>query len=110
MLIARFSAPVADREPDERAKHRDEYRAENCHVPVNEQIPGDDADEDAEAFNQRECRVRGQIHAQPVRVCRVLPGVRMIDSSWRGLAGAAGASETMHTRIDLTADIGNFFR
>jgi hypothetical protein len=54
--------------------------------------------------------VGGEIHTQSARICRVLPGVRMIDSSWMGLAGTAGASVTMHTRIDLTADIGNIFR
>ena len=116
MLIAYFPPPVADSKPNQRAKHGDQYRAENCHMSVNEQIPGDDTDEDAEAFGQRECRVGRQIHAQATFVRGVAPRsrsarcMRGIESTWEGgLAGAAAASETMIIRIDLTADIANFF-
>jgi len=118
MLIPRFPAPVAKSEPHERTERRDEHRPDDLHAPVNEQIPSDDADENAQTFGQRESRVGRQVQAPAFgdrgatsRRLR-MPRMRLIELPWqrRSSAVAAQAPEGVRWRIELTAHISNFFR
>jgi hypothetical protein len=55
-LISVSFSPVAKAKPDDRAGNGYKEGLDDLRVPISKQIPGNNSDENADAFGNRECR------------------------------------------------------